>query len=117
MMLLNIPSLDDHNYQELLQEALARISMHNSEWANYNEGDPGVTLVELLAFLTQTLLYHANRLPARNRRNILSLLNIPLRSASPARGLVTISNDSGPLQTVTCEADLEVCTTNQVPFR
>ena len=115
-MPLNIPLFDYRKYQELLKEALARISMHNPTWTSCNESDPGITLIELLAFLAETLLYRANQVPVRNRRNILSLLNIPLRPSSPARGLVTISNDSGSLQTVTLNDDLEVCT-SQVPFR
>lgn len=115
-MPLNIPILDDRTYQALLKEALARISLHNPEWTNYNESDPGITLIELFAFLTENLLYRANQIPERNRRKFLSLLKVPLRPASPARGLVTISNDRGPLQTVTLNDDLEI-RTSQVPFR
>lgn len=115
-MPLNIPTLDDRTYQDLLKEALARISIHNPEWTNYNESDPGITLIELFAFLTENLLYRANQIPERNRRAFLSLLNIPLQPAFPARGLVTISNERGPLQTVTFNDDLEV-RAGQVPFR
>ena len=45
-MPIKIPSLDDRKYQELLDEALARIPVHNPEWTNFNKSDPGVTLVE-----------------------------------------------------------------------
>jgi hypothetical protein len=70
-MPLQIPSLDDRRYQELLDEALARIPVHNPEWTNFNKSDPGVTLIELFAFLTETLLYRANQIPERNRRKFL----------------------------------------------
>ena len=48
-MPLQIPSIDNRRYQDLLNEALARIPVHNPEWTNFNKSDPGVTLVELFA--------------------------------------------------------------------
>src|SRR5215218_9247056 len=105
-MPLTIPTLDNRNYQELLDEALARIPVHNPEWTNFNRSDPGVTLVELFAFLTENLLYRSNLIPERNRLKFLSLLGVPLQPASSARGLVQFSNERGPLQTLTLNADL-----------
>jgi len=55
-MPLQIPSIDDRRYQDLVTEALARIPVHNPEWTNFNKSDPGVTLIELFAFLTENLL-------------------------------------------------------------
>ena len=97
-------------------EALARIRVHNPEWTNFNKSDPGVTLVEVFAFLTETLLYRANQIPERNRRKFLLLLGVPLQPATSARGLVTFTNDRGPLQTITLNNGLEVHA-GQVPFR
>ena len=115
-MAIPIPSLDDRRYQDLLDEALARIPVHNPEWTNFNKSDPGVTLVEVFAFLTETLLYRCNQIPERNRRKFLSLLGVPLEPASSARGLVVFANDRGALTTITLNAGLEV-RAGQVPFR
>src|SRR4051794_7015042 len=115
-MPLTIPTLDDRNYQQLRDEALARIPVHNPEWTNFNESDPGVTLVEVFAFLTENLLYRANQVPERDRRKFLTLLGLPLRPAASAKGLVAIRNERGPLATVTLNGDLEV-RAGQVPFR
>jgi hypothetical protein len=115
-MPLTIPQIDDRNYQQLLDEALARIPVHNPEWTNFNKSDPGVTIIEVFAFLTENLLYRSNQIPERNRVKFLQLLGIPLRPASSARGLVTFSNERGPLQTFTLGAGLEV-RAGQVPFR
>jgi hypothetical protein len=100
----------------LRDEALARIPVHNPEWTNYNQSDPGVTLVELFAFMTENLLYRCNQIPERNRRKFLSLLGVPLQPASSARGLVAFANERGPLETVTLNDGLEV-RAGQVPFR
>ena len=115
-MPLPLPNLDDRRFQELRDEALARIPVHNPEWTNYNQSDPGVTLVELFAFMTENLLYRCNQIPERNRRKFLNLLGVPLQTASSARGLVTFTNERGPLETITLNNDLEV-RAGQVPFR
>lgn len=114
-MPLAIPNLDDRRYQDLLDEALARIPVYTPEWTNFNKSDPGVTLVELFAFLTENLLYRCNLIPDRNRKKFLSLLNIPLQPATSAQGLITASNDKGPLQTVTFDDGVEV-RASQAPF-
>lgn len=115
-MPLTIPTLDTRRYQDLLDEALARIPVHNPEWTNFNRSDPGVTLVEVFAFLTETLLYRANQIPERNRRKFLSLLGVPLQPASSARGIVAVSNERGPRQTLVLNTGLEV-RAGEVPFR
>src|SRR5581483_8182727 len=90
--------------------------VHNPEWTNFNKSDPGVTLIEIFAFLTENLLYRSNQIPERNRRKFLSLLGVPLQPATSARGLVTLSNERGALETVTLNSDVEV-RAGQVPFR
>jgi hypothetical protein len=115
-MPLQIPNLDDRRYQDLLDEALARVPVHNPEWTNFNKSDPGVTLLELFAFLTENLLYRCNQIPERNRRKFLQLLGVPLQPASSAVGLVTFTNDRGPQETITLNGGIEV-RAGQVPFR
>ena len=114
-MPLLIPNLDDRRYQELLDEALARVPVHNPEWTNFNQSDPGVTLIEVFAFLTENLLYRSNQIPERNRRKFLSLAGVPLEPAASARGLVQFTNERGALDTVTLPAGREV-RAGQVPF-
>jgi hypothetical protein len=115
-MPLELQPIDNRKYADLLEEALVRIPVHNPEWTNFNKSDPGVTIIELWAFLTESLLYRVNQIPDRNRRKFLSLLGIPLQSATPSRGLITITNKSGGLQTFTLNADVEV-RAGQIPFR
>jgi len=115
-MPITIPTLDERKYQDLLDEALARIPVHNPEWTNFNKSDPGVTLVEVFAFLTENLLYRANQIPERNRRKFLSLLRVPFRAASAARGLVTFANERGSLEAVTINRGIEI-RSGQMPFR
>ena len=91
-MPIPIPSLDDRDFDDLVEELLERVSAHTPEW-NPRLGDPGRTIVELFAWLTDTLLYRANLIPERQRLAFLRLLGMPLRAAVPARGIVTVAID------------------------
>ncbi|MEM6253937.1 MAG: baseplate J/gp47 family protein [Cyanobacteria bacterium P01_D01_bin.156] len=115
-MPINVPPLDDRNYADILQDALARIPVHNKEWTNFNDTDPGVTLIQLFAFMTESILYRANQIPERNRLKFLQLLGIPLVPAAAAQGFITITNDRGPLNTQTLATNLDV-RAGQVRFR
>lgn len=110
------PPIDSRSYQQILNEALVRIPVHNPEWTNYNDSDPGVTILQLFAFMTESMLYRANLVPERNRLKFLRLLGVSLRPASSAEGLVAFSNPKGPLQVQLLPADVELLS-GQVPFR
>jgi len=107
-MPLIVPRIDDRDYPRILSEALARIPVHTPEWTNFNDADPGVTLLQLFAFMTDSLLYRANLIPERNRLKFLELLGIPLRPPAAARGVVAVLNERGPLETVTLPRELQL---------
>ena len=85
------PGLDDRRFDDLVEELIARIPAHTPEWTNPRLGDPGRTLIELFAWLGDTLLYRANLVPERQRLAFLSLLGIGLKPARAATGLVGLS--------------------------
>ncbi len=107
-MPLEVPQLDQRNYADIYREALARIPVHNPDWTNFNDSDPGVTMIQLFAFMAESILYRANQIPERNRLKFLKLLGIPLRPAAAAQGFVTISNERGPLEVRTYSAGVDV---------
>jgi hypothetical protein len=76
-MPLQLPNLDDRRYNDLVGEALTLIPTYSPQWTNYNPSDPGITLIELFAFLTDMLLYRLNRVTDDNTRKFLKLLNGP----------------------------------------
>ncbi len=115
-MPITLPVLDDRNYEQILEEALRRVPVYTPEWTSHRvESDPGVTIVQLFAFLTESLLYRANRIPELNRLKFLQLLNVPLRPASAADGLLAIQNERGPIQPLPLEQGVVVNAGN-VPF-
>lgn len=115
-MPLPSPPLDSRTYQDLFDQAVARIPVHTPEWTNFNASDPGITIVGVFAFLTESILYRCNQIPDRNRLKFLQLLGVPLAPAVAAQGLVSFANTSGPSVVFTLDADLEV-DAGAVPFR
>jgi hypothetical protein len=115
-MPLEIPQLDDRSFEQLYAEAKARIPVHTPEWTNFNDSDPGITVVQLFAFMTENLLYRSNRVPELNRRKFLSLLGVPMRPAAAARGLVTFINERGPALPWPVEDGAEL-RAGKTPFR
>jgi hypothetical protein len=115
-MPLQLPEIDSRSYQEILDEVVARIRIHNPEWTNYNESDPGITLLQLFSFMTENLLYRSRLIPDRTRLKFLNLLGIPLQPARAAEGIVAFENQRGPLRAVEVERDTELLA-GKIPFR
>src|SRR5262245_16857218 len=73
-MPLTVPNLDDRNYTDLIAEALSMLPRYAPEWTNHNASDPGITLIELLAYFTEMLIYRLNRVTRENKIQFLRLL-------------------------------------------
>jgi predicted phage baseplate assembly protein len=85
---LPAPILDDRSWRELRDELVARIPVYTPEWTDHNASDPGVTLLELFAFLGENLLFRFNQIPESTQLEFLRLLDIPLRPAQAAEAMV-----------------------------
>ena len=115
-MPLTPPVIDDRRYADLVDEALARVPVHTPEWTHQGESDPGTTLVELFAFLAESVLYRANRIPETSRIKFLQLLGIALKPAEPAQGLVVFEPTAATTPALTLAAGTELRASN-VAFR
>lgn len=89
------PKLDTRQFEQIYNEARQRIPLYAPEWTDYNESDPGIALLQLYAWLTESMLYEMNRIPERNYIKFLQLLNMELRSAQPAVAHLTFTPRSG----------------------
>lgn len=78
------PKLDDRQFQDIVDEALRLIPRYAPEWTNHNPSDPGITLVELAAWMTDQILYRLNRVPEKNYIAFLNLLGIKLKAPRAA---------------------------------
>lgn len=77
-MALPSPNLDDRTFAQLVEEAFQRIRLTCPEWTDLSVGDPGMTLVEVFSYLTETMIYRLNRLPEKAYVAFLRLLGVSL---------------------------------------
>ena len=68
--------IDRRRFADLVDEATALIRARCPDWTDLTPGDPGMTLLEVYAWLTETMLYRLNRLPARLHLELLQLLGV-----------------------------------------
>jgi Baseplate J-like protein len=74
---LTVPNLDDLRWEDLVSEGRLLIPASAPDWTNHNPSDPGITLMELLAFVCEKLIYQLNRVSDRNVAEFLSLVDGP----------------------------------------
>ena len=72
------PNLDDRTFQDLVDEAKRLIPRYCPEWTDHNLSDPGITLLELFAWMTDLLIYRLNRVPDKNYIKYLELIGVRL---------------------------------------
>jgi hypothetical protein len=95
------PKLDDRSFKEIVDEAVRLIPQYCPDWTNFNPSDPGITLIELFAWMTEMVLYRLNRVPDKNYLAFLNLLGIRLKPPQPARAVLTfLMSDKGDHVTV-----------------
>lgn len=75
-MPIEIPNLDDLGWDELLAEGRSLIPSCAPGWTNHNPSDPGMTLVELFAHMTEVLMFRVNQ-TSTNRRAFLRVIRGP----------------------------------------
>jgi hypothetical protein len=77
---------DDHarpwTFDELVQKAISLIPAYAPQWTNHNPSDPGITLLELLAYFTEILSYRALRVTPDAKLHFLRLLEGQVKSSS-----------------------------------
>jgi hypothetical protein len=71
---LTIPDLDDRTFDQLVAEGRSLIPRYGPLWTNHNPSDPGITLMELFAYFTETAIYQLNRVPEASVEAFLRLL-------------------------------------------
>jgi hypothetical protein len=88
-MPIPLTQLDDRTFDDLVAEARALIPALHPQWTDHNPSDPGIALVELLAWLTEMLIFQVNEIPETHTRKFLALLNGPAWMPPAGGGLDT----------------------------
>lgn len=109
-MSLPAPNLDDRRFQDLVDDAKRFVQQRCPEWTDHNVSDPGVTLIELFAQMTDQLIYRLNRVPDRNYVKFLELIGVRRSPPSPATVPVTFWMSSIPTEIRRIPLGTEVAT-------
>ena len=104
------PQLDDRRFQDIVDEAKTLIPRYCPEWTDHNVSDPGVTLIELFAWMTDLTLYRLNRVPEKNYLRFMELLGIRLKQPVAARTDITIALSAAQPGPITISRGTEVGT-------
>lgn len=95
----HVPKLDDHSYDSIVAEMRSRISRYTPEWqpvwSDLNDSDPGITMLQVFAWLGEMLAYRMNQVPALTYLKFLQLLGVELRAAEPAQVQITFPMKPG----------------------
>src|SRR5689334_3011518 len=74
----------DRTFDEIYADLRSRIPRYNPAWTNYNDSDPGITLLQLFSWLAETTLHRMNGVPRKNYLKFAQLLGLQLRAKRPA---------------------------------
>lgn len=92
---LDIPDLDDRSYEELVTDARKRIPVYSDTWTDHNASDPGITMLEMLAWVAESNMYQLDRVTDRHVRKYLRLLGVEPDPPAVARTTVELDLESG----------------------
>ncbi|MFL6113507.1 MAG: putative baseplate assembly protein [Catenulispora sp.] len=107
---LPAPDLDDRRFQDLVDDAKRMVQRRCPAWTDHNVSDPGVTLIETFAFMTDQLLYRLNRVPDRLYVKFLELIGVRLLPPRPAAVPVTFWLSAPATAPITIAPDTAVAT-------
>jgi len=109
-MALPAPRLDDRSFQDLVDDAKRLVQQRCPEWTDHNVSDPGVTLIETFASMTDQLLYRLNRVPDRHFVKFLELIGVNLFPPTAANVDVTFWMSAAAETPLTIREHTEVAT-------
>src|SRR5947209_19760278 len=86
--------LDDRTFEQIAAELRRRIPAYTPEWTDHNDSDPGITLLQLFAWLGEMIIWRLNQVPQKNYYAFLRLVGMDLRPPAPATTELTFTLSS-----------------------
>ncbi len=83
--------LDDERFEDILEKARQMIPKYTPFWTNYNYHDPGITLLELMAWMKENQQFYMDQIGPEHIRQYLALLGERQRHITPASTLITVN--------------------------
>ena len=109
--MLNARNLDDQTYEEIVKAAKGRLPWLCPVWTDHNAHDPGITILELMAWYKEMQQYHMNQFTDELRWKLLKLAGVTCLPACPAQCAVELDAE-GPARL----AGERLSTREEIPF-
>ena len=74
--MLKARNLDDQTYQEIVKAAEGRLPWLCPSWTDHNAHDPGITILELMAWYKELQQYQMNQVTDALRKKLLKLVDL-----------------------------------------
>ena len=78
------PNLDDRRYADIIAETQKLIPQYCPQWTNFSPADPGMTLVQLFAWMTELIIYRLNKVPDKTYIHFLNFIGEERKRAQPS---------------------------------
>ncbi|QQO09008.1 putative baseplate assembly protein [Breznakiella homolactica] len=101
-------NLDDRTFDDIVDEAIRLIPRYCPEWTNHNPTDPGITLIELFAWMTELTLYRLNQVPEKTYLSLLELMGLSLIPPQAARAVIRFFPVEGYKKPVAVKAGTQI---------
>ncbi len=88
-------NLDDQRFADIVKEAEGRLPWLCPSWTDHNSHDPGITILELMAWFKETQQYEMNRVGPEMSRKLLELAGIRLYAEQAAECALLIPPEEG----------------------
>lgn len=90
-MSIPLPKLDNQDFDQLVNVGRSLIPRYAPAWTDHNVHDPGITLMELFAWLIEMDSYRLGRISKPTYRTFLRLVGIEPKPLHPAEVMLVLS--------------------------
>ena len=87
-------NLDDELFDDILDNARNTVASIYPEWTDFNYHDPGITMLELFAWLKESQQFYINKIGPKNIKKFLKLLGVERHTKVPSVTEVTVLYES-----------------------
>src|SRR5215207_6257764 len=97
-MPIPLPNLDDRTWEDLVKEGRSLIPTYAPEWTDHNVHDPGITVMELLAWIAEMDIYQLDRISDEHKRKFLALVGVTPEPPRAAQNVLSFILKTGKLK-------------------
>lgn len=95
--MLSSKNLNDKTFEEVLEESIAQIPLYTQEWTNFNQSDPGITILENLSAFHILQQSEMNQVTDAVKEMLLKMVGFYKREGQASKILLKTKRDYGKM--------------------